>query len=150
MARTTEAPAHRGPRRLTAWFAATVLATVAAVVGVGAPTPAAAGDTYTPRCYYLCLVFNPSAPNVYASITAYTYRYDVGPTPYYISIFNHQTGELLATCGTGSTCRTENLFGWDPDWCITYVAYIGGAPYQMPPEPVQMTSNTLERCFGAG
>jgi hypothetical protein len=29
---------------------------------------------------------------------------DVGPTPYYITIYSETTGALLATCGFGSTC----------------------------------------------
>jgi hypothetical protein len=34
-----------------------------------------------------------------------TANIDVGPTPYYIEIFDQGTGALLQTCGTGTTCE---------------------------------------------
>jgi hypothetical protein len=36
--------------------------------------------------------------------TAATTNTDVGPTPYYITIYSETTGALLATCGFGTSC----------------------------------------------
>ena len=47
-------------------------------------------------------------PDVYFStaLTATTTQ-DVGPTPYYIYIVNFNTGSILATCSSGTTCSTS-------------------------------------------
>jgi hypothetical protein len=48
-----------------------------------------------------------------ATLTA-TANTDVGPTPYYISIYDETTGAELAVCGSGSTCSatvTESTTG---------------------------------------
>jgi hypothetical protein len=42
-------------------------------------------------------------PTQYATLTA-TANQDVGPTPYYIRIWDGQAGVYLASCGTGKTC----------------------------------------------
>jgi hypothetical protein len=39
----------------------------------------------------------------YVTVTATT-NADVGPTPYYITIYSETTGAELAVCGTGTTC----------------------------------------------
>jgi hypothetical protein len=31
----------------------------------------------------------------------------VGPTPYYIEIYNSSTGSELASCGSGSSCQVS-------------------------------------------
>ena len=42
-------------------------------------------------------------PAAYSTLTATT-NMDVGPTPYYIRIWDRETSVYLATCGTGTTC----------------------------------------------
>jgi hypothetical protein len=143
MARTTEAPTHAGIRRRTAWLAATVLAITAAVVGVSPPTPAEAGPIYVPRCNFLCLTRTGYTLTAYADL-------DVGPTPYYISIFNYTTGERLTMCVTGNTCSTTNVSGSQGSGTggtYFWVAFIGGFPTQMPPQPVYVMSNIVDHNY---
>jgi hypothetical protein len=139
---------------MSAWLltAASLLAAVVMVVG-GSPTPAAAstGVSATPQssgvdpngpCYWnLCLYSTPSD----GSLTAFS-LWDVGPTPYYISIFNATTGALLARCGTGMSCTTGPYQFPPLNWCYNYVAFIGGYGAYIPPAPVQRTSATVSLC----
>src|SRR4051812_26514090 len=114
---------------------------------VGTPAPAApTGGTYHPNCYTVGICIGPAGPFNY-QVTASTLTYDVGPTPYYISIFEVGSGERLALCGRGTECTADPL-SWTG--CHRYVAYVGGAGTSMPPEPVQRTSELWEKCFGAG
>jgi hypothetical protein len=61
--------------------------------------------TWTGNGYQLSL----TAPAfTYSSVTVTaTSSVDVGPTPYYIEIFDDGTGTLLAVCGFGTTCSTS-------------------------------------------
>jgi hypothetical protein len=45
-------------------------------------------------------------PGQYSTLTA-TANMNVGPTPYYLRIYDETTGEYVATCGTGTTCSTS-------------------------------------------
>ena len=137
-----------GTKLLAGWLAAAVVGTISAFA-VGAPASAApSGGTYQPACYTvgICLGRNPTPVWTYR-LTASTLTYDVGPTPYYISIFDAYTGERLALCGRGTECTTDQ---GTPGRCYEFVAYVGGDGMSMPPEPVQRTSAPLYKCFGAG
>jgi hypothetical protein len=61
--------------------------------------------TWTGNGYQLSL----SAPAfTFSSVTVTaTSSVDVGPTPYYIEIFDDDTGTQLAVCGFGTTCSTS-------------------------------------------
>jgi hypothetical protein len=72
--------------------------------------------------------------------------WDIGPTSYYISIFNQTTGARLALCGLSSECVTGPGTGPPLNRCYSYVAFVGGSGVTMPPEPVQRTSDTVQLC----
>jgi hypothetical protein len=96
--------AHGPVARLAGTLSAAAIA-VWCQAGVAAAAPAtpalpAAGDGFS-----ISLATSASYPYVgrSATITATT-NADVGPTPYYITIYSETTGAELAMCGTGSTC----------------------------------------------
>jgi hypothetical protein len=64
---------------------------------------------------------------------------DVGPTPYYIEIFN-ETGTRLAACGSGSTCSVT----FTPSYAgSNLVAFISGASTVLPPSSIVASSNVV-------
>jgi hypothetical protein len=63
---------------------------------------------------------------------------DVGPTPYYISIDDQQTGTVLASCGSGSTC-TAYLSSYG----APLVAFISTYSTTVPPTGITASSNTV-------
>jgi hypothetical protein len=70
------------------------------------------------------------------TVTAYADG-NVGPTPYYIEIFN-ENGALLALCGSGSTCSAT----FTPSYAgSNLVAFISGYSTAFPPSPVVASSN---------
>lgn len=151
---STREPSHSRIHGLLARFAAVLLVGVLSAVAVGTPVVAAprpAGNVYQPTCYYLCLSYTYDSA-IGWHVTATTYLYDVGPTPYYISIFDAFNGERIAICGAGTQCPSTNYLGsvTGPGNCYTFIAYVGGSGTSMPPAPVQLTSPTLTKCIGAG
>ncbi|HST67531.1 MAG TPA: hypothetical protein VLM05_20340 [Mycobacteriales bacterium] len=134
----------RGRRRGAALVAALAVVTFG-LIGAGA-TPAAAGTgfpIYTVPCY--------SGSNVCLYETAYNQGftafalYDVGPTPYYYSVWNMSTRTLLARCGSGMECSTGPRGYPGPGQCYDYIAYVGSAGGVMPPTPVIRASDGLLR-----
>jgi hypothetical protein len=75
------------------------------LAGVAAAAPAtqalpAAGDGFS-----VSLAASSSYPLAGGSVTVTaTTNADVGPTPYYITIYSETTGAELAVCGSGTTC----------------------------------------------
>lgn len=64
---------------------------------------------------------------------------DVGPTPYYIEIFN-ETGTRLAACGSGSTCSVT----FTPSYAgSNLVAFISGYSTAFPPPAIVASSNVI-------
>jgi hypothetical protein len=110
--------------------------------GSGAQAAVGAGTTYTPPCYQtgICLYMEANG-----ALTAWS-LWNVGPTPYYYSVFNETTGARLALCGLGTSCTTAPYQGPPQNRCYTYVAYIGGSGYTNPPAPVQRTSARFTSC----
>jgi hypothetical protein len=73
------------------------------------------------------------------TVTA-TANANVGPTPYYIEIFDENTGSRLAVCGSGTTCSasfTPSLYGSD------LVAFISGSGATLPPLGIVASSNVV-------
>ncbi len=77
--------------------------------------------------------------NARVTLTANT-NLDVGPTPYYIRIFNQATGALVGSCGAGTACTFDVpvVLGWNSDVALVSAA---GAPF-LPPD-IQATSNSI-------
>lgn len=65
---------------------------------------------------------------------------DVGPSPFYIEIFDATTGVLVADCGFGTTC-TASVSQSDAE-TDQYVAYISQFSASSPPPGIQATSDT--------
>jgi hypothetical protein len=146
---TSEPPQFR-IRWLMSWFVAVVVVGTLASVALGVPASAArSGGTYQPHCYDTLCLGQESAPAY--SLLAWS-RYDVGPTPYYISIFDTYSGERLGVCGQGTSCQAS-MFGAlteERSGCLYFVAYIGGLSASMPPAPVLQTSATFRWCQPGG
>lgn len=65
---------------------------------------------------------------------------DVGPTPYYIQIWNQSTNTLLATCGAGTTCAVSAVSSTGAAYgFVAYVAPCCGNP----PSSEQAVSNPV-------
>lgn len=67
---------------------------------------------------------------------------DVGPSPYWISIFDMTTGARVAICAAGTTCGVN--INQASSTVRDYIAYVGGSGTSRPPSPVQATSNYVE------
>ena len=99
-----KSPAYRSAARLAGILSA---AAVALCCAAGAATAArattglpAAGDGFS-----ISLATSSSYPYVGQSVTVTaTANADVGPTPYYITLYSETTGGELAICGSGTTC----------------------------------------------
>ena len=74
-----------------------------------------------------------------ATYTAFTNQ-DVGPTPYWIEIFNETTGTLLRECGSGTQCSVSFTPAFTGD---DLVAFVSGLSAALPPAAAQASSNIL-------
>ena len=80
------------------------------------------------------------APGAYTTLTA-TASLDVGPTPYWIEIFDSSSGANVAVCASGSSCSVSLTHS--SATTRTYVAYVSGFGLSNPPPSVVVTSNTV-------
>lgn len=65
---------------------------------------------------------------------------DVGPTPWFIDIFDTTTGTRLNACGSGTTCTAT--VSQSAATTHTFVAYVASGSFTLPPANIQGTSNT--------
>lgn len=65
---------------------------------------------------------------------------NVGPTPYYIEIFD-ENGTLLASCGSGTTCSVSYTPARYPG--SNLVAFVSSYSSTLPPANIQASSNTV-------
>jgi hypothetical protein len=72
------------------------------------------------------------------TVTA-TSSIDVGPTPYYIQIFN-DVGERIGICARGTTCTAPVPGGSPP---VNLVAFISAPDPNLPPANIQASSGTM-------
>jgi len=72
-----------------------------------------------------------------ATITA-TANVDVGPTPYYIEIFDTYSGTRVGYCPSGTTCLGTYQCG-----SVGLTAFISSASSTIPPANTQSSSNTV-------
>jgi len=82
---------------------------------------------------------NAVAPGAYSTLTADAHGYDVGPTPWYLEIYDASTGGSVAICGTGTTCSASVSQG--SPTTHSYIAYIAYYSTTNPPSGIQATSN---------
>jgi len=71
---------------------------------------------------------------------------DVGPTPYFIEIFNQGTGALVGRCASGSVCSVSArvLPGWN-----SHVAVISTYDDAFLPSTILANSNSVHTNFNA-
>jgi hypothetical protein len=74
-------------------------------------------------------------PHGFAIITA-TANIDVGPTPYFIEIYN-QAGTRISVCSSGSTCQGGGSCGS----VGAYYGFISFSSISFPPAGIQASSN---------
>lgn len=75
-----------------------------------------------------------------AATVSATASSDVGPSPFYIQIFDTTAGTRVGLCGFGNVCTvtvSQSVAG-----AHTYVAYVGAASTTAPPAALQATSNS--------
>lgn len=120
--------------RMLALLATSGLLGLSAVVA-GSATPARA-DTF-----FVELAASPPslAVNQSTTLTATTGT-DVGPTPWYIDIYDMTANKLLRACGSGVTCSVNVAEGLETTHA--FVAYVGAPSPAPPPSNLQGTSNT--------
>ena len=120
--------------RMLALLATSGLLGLSGVVAGGA-TPARA-DTF-----FVELSASPPslAVNQSTTLTATTGT-DVGPTPWYIDIYDMTANKLLRACGSGVTCSVNVTEGLETTHA--FVAYVGAPSPAPPPSNLQGTSNT--------
>jgi hypothetical protein len=86
-------------------FAAPLLAAVTALCCFSGAAQAATARPDAGNGFTVSLAASSAAPYVGTAVTlTATANTDVGPTPYYITIYDETTGAELAVCGTGITC----------------------------------------------
>lgn len=107
-------------------------------------------------------------PNITVELTSSTYMQwlgeeviltatasqDVGPTPYYISIYDYTNKIYLVTCSIGTTCSTDDMIHSPVPYTPisnAYVAYVGSYPvYLHKPPPTVISSDTINVTWHGG
>jgi hypothetical protein len=91
--------------------------------------------------FYVSL-FGPANVAYFAGPGTYTayVNQNVGPTPYWIEIFDETTGTLLAVCGTGTSCTASFTPSYTGD---NLVAFVSGYSTTLPPAATQASSGIL-------
>jgi hypothetical protein len=69
-----------------------------------------------------------------------TSNVNVGPTPYYIEIFNLRTGANVAICGSGTTCTATASVAFGEN---DFVAFVSSYSTAIPPLNTQASSNVV-------
>lgn len=108
-------------------IATTLLATAGGVwclAGVALAVPAASQHPAAGNGFAVSLAASSAYPLIGQSVTlTATTNVDVGPTPYYVTIYSETTGAELAVCGSGTTCTAtvaQDTFGDQ-----TFEAFVG-------------------------
>jgi hypothetical protein len=125
--------------------AATCPAPKVGLIGRALPTdqPRGASGALAPlAAFTVGLSASPAslAPGGTTTLTA-TSNQDVGPTPWFIEIFDSTTGAFLVECGVGTSCATTVTQSGST--MQNYVAFVSGFGTAFPPSTVQATSGTV-------
>jgi hypothetical protein len=95
--------------------------------------------TWARSGWRLSLVAKPAYTLGTTAVTA-TANHDVGPTPYYIEIFN-ENGTWLKECPSGSTCQTIYAPSLAGDHLVAFVSKAGTT---LLPPSIQASSNVVD------
>jgi hypothetical protein len=105
--RTMKSYAHRSVARLAGTLSAAAIA-VSGLAGVAAAAPATGAFPAAGNGFSISLATSSSYPYASQTVTlTATTNADVGPTPYYITIYSETTGAELGICGSGTTCSAS-------------------------------------------
>lgn len=78
-------------------------------------------------------------PTTFGTATATaTANMDVGPTPFYIEIFDETTSQMAADCGAGTACSVSVTPTPAGDYLVAFVAQFGST---LPPAGIEASSN---------
>ena len=140
---TTGAATHAGKR------VPTRPATISPGAGLGAAIPAKLHRAaVTRRLAAWTVSLTDSAnwlwPTQYSTLTATT-NMDVGPTPYYLRIYDQTAGAYVVTCASGTTCSTSVT--QPTPTTHDYVAVVSYASTGYPPSGEQAVSGEV-RLYG--
>src|SRR5260370_477082 len=119
---------------------------VAYIAGSGTtnPPPSVQVTSNTVRVswFTVSISANPTllAPGGTTTLTA-TASQDVGPTPYYLEIFDHTTGAFLVACATGISCSTS--VSQSAATTQNFIAYLSSYSTSHPPSSQRATSNVV-------
>jgi Domain of unknown function (DUF1906) len=107
------------------------------------PSIKATSSTVTVRWFTISLSANPKflAPGASTTLTA-TASTDVGPTPYFIQIYDNGSKARVASCAIGTTCTTS--VSQSAAGVFNYIAYIGNSDATAPPSTTIATSSTVK------
>ncbi len=115
--------AYRSLSRIAATLSATACG-VWCLAGVALAAPAAPQHPAAGNGFAVSLAASSAYPLIGQSVTlTATANTDVGPTPYYISIYSETTGAELAVCGFGTTCTATVAQG--TPGAQTFEAFVG-------------------------
>ncbi len=116
---------------------------VAAVRGMSVRRISTAGSFPADIAGYSASLYestNALPPGYSITLSAYA-NLDVGPTPYYIEIYDLSTGGLLAVCGSGNSCSTS--ISESSPTTHSFIAYIGSYSGSNPPGTIAATSGIV-------
>lgn len=99
--------------------------------------------TWTNDGYVISLSAPAITVNGPETVTATT-NVNVGPTPYYIEIFN-ENGTRIASCGSGTTCSVSYTPASGTG--SNLVAFISSSSTAYPPTNIQASSNTVTSTY---
>ena len=141
-------PAHITPKRRRACLVLLALAGLIGALAAAAPASATALRPGLPQVgpgLTIGLSASPTTLNLGSSgtVTA-TASEDVGPTPYWIEIFDVTTGNPVALCGSGTTCSATVEESAPVEYTVSntqeYIAYVTSSGTMFPPPGIQATS----------
>lgn len=91
---------------------------------------------------------NPTFVSTFTQSVTATANIDVGPTPYWIEIFDQTTGTRVAVCGSGTTCTAT--IPATTSTSDELVAFISSNSTDLPPVNAQASSNIVFGLFVIG
>ena len=131
--------------------AAHSVGTLATPAGQSTAKPSGAGSRVAPRAPLLAFSVSPAAsPNNLGTggtttLTA-TANQDVGPTPWFILIFDEVSHALVCSAGSGTTCTVSITQGGPV--IIDYVAYVSSFSTTEPPANIQASNGPVWVSWG--
>jgi hypothetical protein len=96
--------------------------------------------TWSSAGWRISLSANPSPFTFGTTLLTANVNANVGPTPYYIEIFN-ENGTRVAICGSGTSCSATVTPAFPPG--SDYIAFVSDSSSTFPPGNIQASSNVV-------